>query len=358
MEHHQTAERKGHLTAERLAAAIKAVTTRYTPEQVILFGSAARGTMTEESDIDLLLITTDHDNRNGIKRESLWLNGDELDVLTMSPEAAEEHRRTAATVQNEALSQGRTVHCKSGKKPLVPTGPSWMTSKDGMVKSSKLKPDESSWFIEQAEIHWETSNNPSVHKEIRCYHRHEAMEQCLKSLITAQGRRFDHTHNLGDLWTSAEAEGKTIPAARNGKLLERLAKYSEHGQYDEPDSDNDHKTLQDSEKTGEAIIRYTRDAIPRLSLETIKALAATPKLIKPSDEFMQGNRGSTDERARLSKHGIIRECGDRLGKEAAVRSRLGTAPHARGFTVRRRDTGSKTGPAKPGIDPLDRPRPR
>ena len=288
MEHHRTTERQGHLKAERLAAAIKAVTTQYKPDQVILFGSAARGTMTEDSDIDLLLIKTDHNEGNQIERDSLRLNGDRLDVLTMNPEEAERHRRTAATVHHEALTQGRTVHCMNGTKPLVPVGPSWMTSENGMVKSTKLNPDESSRFLYRAENHWKTSNNPDNHEEIRCYNRHQAIEQCLKGLITAQGRKFDHTHNLDELWTSTEAEGKKIPAPRDDKLLKRLTKYAEGGRYDKPDSDKDHKTLKDSEKVGEAIIRYSRDAIPHLSHETKKALAKTPKLIKPSDEFMQG----------------------------------------------------------------------
>ena len=290
MDHHRTTRRQGHLEAQRLAAAIKAVTTQYDPDQVILFGSAARGTMTEDSDIDLLLIRANQRGTNRIERESLRLNGDELDMLTMSPKVAEQHRRTAATVQYEALSQGRTVHCKSGKKPLVPTGPSWMTSEDGMVKSTKLKPDESSWFLEQAEMHWETSINPSVHKGIRCYHRHQAIEQCLKGIITAQGREFDHIHKLDKLWTSAEAEGEKIPSPRDDKLLERLTEYAERGRYKKPDEAKAHATLEDSNKLGETIMQHTRDAIPRLSRETMITLAATPKLIKPSDGFMQGKQ--------------------------------------------------------------------
>ena len=288
MEHHRTTERQGHLKAERLTAAIKAVSTRYKPDQVILFGSAARGTMTEDSDIDLLVIKTDHIEGNQIERDSLRLNGDRLDVLTMNPEEAERHRRTAATVHHEALAQGRTVHCKRGKKPLVPTGPSWMTSENGMVKSTKLNPDESSQFLDRAENHWKASNNPDNHEEIRCYHRHQAIEQCLKGLITAQGRKFDHTHNLDELWTSTEAEGKKTPAPRDAKVLKQLTKYAESGRYNKPNGNRDHKTLKDSEKVAEAIIRYARDAIPRLSHETMITLSATPKLIKPSDEFAEG----------------------------------------------------------------------
>ena len=49
----------GSLEADRLAAAVNAVADRYDPDQIILFGSAARGEMTEGSDIDLLVIN-DH----------------------------------------------------------------------------------------------------------------------------------------------------------------------------------------------------------------------------------------------------------------------------------------------------------
>ena len=290
MDHHRTTTHDGHLEAQRLAAAIEAVTTRYNPDQVILFGSAVRGTMTEDSDIDLLLIKTDDHQRSGIDRDSLELNGDELDVVTMSPEEAERHRRTGATVHQEALAQGRTVYCRNGSKPLVPAGPSWMTSENGMVKNTRLKPDESSWLLGQAQRHWGDRLALNISKESRCYHLHQAIEQCLKGIITAQGREFQHIHKLEKLWKSAEAEGEKIPSPRDDKLLERLTKYAEGGRYEKPDEAKAQRMLEDGNKLGETIMQYARDAIPRLSRETMTTLAATPKLIKPSDRFIQGKQ--------------------------------------------------------------------
>ena len=89
MEQQQRSHAGEPLDARRLAAAVKAVVARYEPDQVILFGSAARGTMTEESDIDLLLIKADYKGKSHLDRRSLRIDGNRLDILTMSPEEAE-----------------------------------------------------------------------------------------------------------------------------------------------------------------------------------------------------------------------------------------------------------------------------
>ena len=46
-------------SAERLDAAVRMVVDRLRPDQIILFGSAARGEMTPASDLDRLVITGD-----------------------------------------------------------------------------------------------------------------------------------------------------------------------------------------------------------------------------------------------------------------------------------------------------------
>ena len=98
----------GRLEADRLAAAVNTVAERYDPDQIILFGSAARGEMTEDSDIDLLVIN-DHEHPEAMRRERMRANGDRIDVVQMRREDVERHRRTAATIQEAVLSQGITV---------------------------------------------------------------------------------------------------------------------------------------------------------------------------------------------------------------------------------------------------------
>ena len=93
----------GRLEADRLAAAVNTVAERYDPDQIILFGSAARGEMTEDSDIDLLVIN-DHEHPEAMRRERMRANGDRIDVVQMRREDVEHHRRTAATIQEAVLT--------------------------------------------------------------------------------------------------------------------------------------------------------------------------------------------------------------------------------------------------------------
>ena len=276
----------GSLEADRLAAAVNAVADRYDPDQIILFGSAARGEMTEHSDIDLLVIN-DHRHPEVMHRECMRLNGDRIDVVQMSRADVERRRRTAATLQEAALSQGITVLLKSDDCDAVATGESWFTDESGMVKSSKLKPDESARFLKNAEYHWRDSN-ADIYTKTRCYLRHQAVEQCLKGLITAQGRTFKHVHELNELWTAAESEGEPVQAPRDEDVMKRLAEYAGETRYTEENPDADRKMLADSQELVDKVVSYSREAIPRIARETNTALAKTPKLRKPTGAMAVG----------------------------------------------------------------------
>ena len=100
------------------------------------------------------------------------------------------------------------------------TGQSWFTDESGMVKSTKLKPTESARFLRRAIKKWNGSNLTENDDETRCYLRHQAVEQCLKGLVTAQGRSFKHVHELNELWTAAESDAEPIRAPREGTATE------------------------------------------------------------------------------------------------------------------------------------------
>ena len=274
----------GRLDADRLAAAVDAVAERYDPDQIILFGSAARGEMTEGSDIDLLVIN-DHGHPEAVRRERMRVNGDRIDVVQMRREDLERQRRTAATIQEAALSQGITVLLKSGGCRAVATGQSWFTDESGRVKSTKLKPDQSARFLENAEYHWRDSN-ADIYTKTRCHLRHQAVEQCLEGLITAQGRSFKHVHELNELWTAAESEGEPVRAPRDDAVMRRLAEYAGDGRYADDDPDADRRMLADSRELVDKVVMYSREAIPRLTRDTNAALGKTPKLRKPTGVMM------------------------------------------------------------------------
>ena len=148
----------GHLESNRLAtAAVNMVTERYNPDQIILFGSAARGEMTDDSDIDLLVIKN-HRQPQTMRQHHIRLTGNRIDVVEMKREDMVRHRRAAGTIQDAALSQGITVLSRINGLTAVATGRSWFTDESSMVKGSKLKPDESTRFQERAINKWNRSN--------------------------------------------------------------------------------------------------------------------------------------------------------------------------------------------------------
>jgi len=82
------------------------------PEKIILFGSAARGAMGPNSDLDLLII------KSCTRRRSLAMQiyskvagmGCALDIIVVTPEDVERYGHSPALVIEPALREGRVVY--------------------------------------------------------------------------------------------------------------------------------------------------------------------------------------------------------------------------------------------------------
>ncbi|MGC8778682.1 MAG: nucleotidyltransferase domain-containing protein [Candidatus Caldatribacteriaceae bacterium] len=97
---------------------VKLLVRRYQPEKIILFGSLARGEVSEESDIDLLVIKKTEDPR--MYRRSKALSGIPrkvpLDVLILTPEEVKFLEEKQSPFIREILTQGKVLY---ERKPLV-----------------------------------------------------------------------------------------------------------------------------------------------------------------------------------------------------------------------------------------------
>lgn len=286
----ETPVQNGELDNLRLTRAVKMAVERYDPDQVILFGSAARGEMSEHSDIDLIVIKESPSPQNECSRERLDCHGDRLDIVTMNRAAAERHRLTAATLQHEALEQGKTVHLRRGGGEPVPVGPSAFTDPSGMTRTTRLRPDEAEALLGIAEEHWTTSNITAIPDRIRCCHRQQTAEHCLKALITAQGREFTHTHDLTALHSAAQNDGKHVPIKGDKKLPGRLTAYARHRRYTVSPTGVDRQMLIQSNAPVGGLLEFTRETVPKWTRETNRMLAATPNvsLEPPSADFLAG----------------------------------------------------------------------
>ena len=96
-----------------LADVIKRVVEAAKPEKIVLFGSAARGTMGPDSDLDLLVIKGGKFNRNRLTVEiyrALRGKGAPVDVVVVTPEEVDRYRDTHCLVICPALREGKIVY--------------------------------------------------------------------------------------------------------------------------------------------------------------------------------------------------------------------------------------------------------
>ena len=260
-------------SAQRLDAAIKLIVERLAPDQIILFGSGARNEMTPSSDLDLLVIQDEDGNRPSSPRHERWEcpdNGDQIDVLVMNRTTAERHRLSASHVQGAALEEGRTVYLRDGVRPTA-TGPTYTWNGATMVRTTKYEPDHAAELLGKAERRWRTANREE-HPADKCEYLQRSMEYAFKALITADGRRVKHRHDLNNLWQEAEATGESIGAIRDPNQLKTLSKYAGEWRCDTPDDDPE-VTWKENRTTGEDILNHARRRVPQLIEQTRQALA-------------------------------------------------------------------------------------
>ena len=261
-------------SAERVAAAVREIVDRVAPDQIILFGSAARGEMRPGSDLDLLVITDEDDDR-AFTRHERWNcpeAGGQVDVVLTNRATAERNRLSASHVQGAALEDGRTVYLRDGATPTA-TGPPYTFNGTAMVKTTQYEPDHAAKLLERAERRWRTANREE-HPEDRCKNLQESMELALKAISTADGRRVEHLHTLDELWDKAEETGERIAATRDPAELQRLSRYAGNLRYNEIPADEDpERTWQTNRTAGEDVLNHARRRVPQLIERTKQAIA-------------------------------------------------------------------------------------
>jgi len=107
------ADRHGRPDEATLREVVHRIVKTVAPEKIILFGSAARGEMGPDSDLDLLVVKAG--DRRGAARTiyealcgvSPWLP---KDVVVVTPEDVERHRDTIGYVIRPALREGRVLY--------------------------------------------------------------------------------------------------------------------------------------------------------------------------------------------------------------------------------------------------------
>ena len=109
----RTKKKNGKPDPAILANIIERIVKSAQPEKIVLFGSAARGEMGPDSDLDLLVIKGGKFNRNRLTVEiyrALRGKGAPVDVIVVTTEEVERYRNTHCLVICPALKEGKVVY--------------------------------------------------------------------------------------------------------------------------------------------------------------------------------------------------------------------------------------------------------
>jgi predicted nucleotidyltransferase len=108
----KTRKKHGKPDPAILADIVKRIVEAAKPEKIVLFGSAARGEMGPDSDLDFLVIKGGKFNRRRVTTAIYRnLSGEiAVDALVVTPEEVERYRDTHCLVICPALREGKVVY--------------------------------------------------------------------------------------------------------------------------------------------------------------------------------------------------------------------------------------------------------
>ena len=104
---------RGNLSQAILEDIISRVVTASRPQKIVLFGSAARGEMGPDSDVDLLVIKTGKFHRGRVTQaiyRKLYGVDAAVDVVVVTPEDVAQYRHATCLVIAPALNEGKIVY--------------------------------------------------------------------------------------------------------------------------------------------------------------------------------------------------------------------------------------------------------
>ena len=103
----------GRLNEETIQEIVRRIVRVASPDKIIVFGSAARGEMGPNSDVDILVVKRGEFHQGHLTGEiymSLIGVGQAVDVIVATPEEVERARRCPGLVAPSILGEGRVVY--------------------------------------------------------------------------------------------------------------------------------------------------------------------------------------------------------------------------------------------------------
>ena len=100
---------------ELISQMVRRIVRRFNPDQIILFGSHARGNAGPDSDVDLLIVMPVKGSRRA-KAIEIGVAVDDIriakDIIVTTPEAFEWRKEVIGTIERFAAREGKVLHAR------------------------------------------------------------------------------------------------------------------------------------------------------------------------------------------------------------------------------------------------------
>ena len=176
------------------------------PLQIVLFGSRARGDHREDSDIDLLVVLEQCEDRKQTRwdiREALPTPLISTDVIVTTPTLWLKRAGLVGAVERKALIEGRILYVRGGGDPVIETALHLLQLSLGDLNGAEF-----------------LLGSPSQDPRLACFHAQQAAEKALKAALELEHNDYPRIHALHELLPQLP---QTWPAHELDLNLKRLS---------------------------------------------------------------------------------------------------------------------------------------
>lgn len=164
---------------------VQIIVDAWNPQQIILFGSRARGDHDEHSDVDLLVVLDEAPDRAELGRRisaELACTGVARDVIVSTAADIVRQATVVGTVERAAVLDGRTLHVRGRGDPVMEQFAQLMHRANGDIRVA-----EASLTLSPPEL------------QLACYHAQQAIEKAIKSALMVDRIPYPFSHDLEQL---------------------------------------------------------------------------------------------------------------------------------------------------------------
>jgi HEPN domain-containing protein/predicted nucleotidyltransferase len=217
-----------------LAEIVQSIVEAAQPDRIILFGSAARGEMGPDSDIDLLVIKSGKFSHDRVTREIYrhLSAAVAIDALVVTPEVLEQYGDSPYLVYYPALREGTVIYDTRKKEGPIPNRRARARSgaclaqahrvsmrKDaelpcgGHMARKRYPPTDPREWINRARNNLARAGQvaPDAYLEDLCFDAKQAAEKAIKAVFIRRGLQFPYVHDLRQLLQLLNQGGSKVP---------------------------------------------------------------------------------------------------------------------------------------------------